>query len=214
MRSAIGYTNLYVLRPIYTVQLCRMRCAYDKSTTRIVSCKSNLQLACDCRVRHEECRGLLKHVLKPYDNRADRQFYIMEIVCDFSMTRAARAIKIACDNRVVKCDVTKRWICEIMQCDCIFGKSMMKNAQSPKMSCLLQFAAEIWAFLGPIISIQNLLILHWVLTKWPKGKLEGFVWRWLDLKMSISQPQIAVSSSFLGIGHCSSCSFQMCHRIP
>ena len=79
-----------------------MRFAYDKSTTRIVSCKSNLQLACDCRVRHEECRGLLKHVLKPYDNRSDRQFYIVEIVYDFSTTRAARAIKIACDNRKQK----------------------------------------------------------------------------------------------------------------
>ena len=62
------------LRPIYTVQLCRTRYAYDKSTTRIVSCKSNLQLACDCRVRQKECRGLLKHVLKPYDNRSNRQF--------------------------------------------------------------------------------------------------------------------------------------------
>ena len=91
--------NLSTLRPIYTVQLCRMRYAYDKSTTRIVSCKSNLQLACDYRVRHEECRGLLKHVLKPYDNRSHRQFDIVEIVYDFSMTRAARAIKIACDNR-------------------------------------------------------------------------------------------------------------------
>ena len=79
-----------------------MRYAYDKSTTRIVSCKSNLQLACDCRVQHEECRGLLKHVLKPYDNRSDRQFDIVEIVYDFSMTRAARAIKIACDNRKQK----------------------------------------------------------------------------------------------------------------
>ena len=79
-----------------------MRYAYDKSTTRIVSCKSNLQLAYDCRVRHEECRGLLKHVLKPYDNRSDRQFDIVEIVYDFSMTRAARATKIACDNREQK----------------------------------------------------------------------------------------------------------------
>ena len=81
------------------VQLCRMRYAYDKTTTRIVSCKSNLQLAFDCRVRHEECRGILKHVLKPYDNHSDSQFYIVEIAYDFSMTRAARAIKIACDNR-------------------------------------------------------------------------------------------------------------------
>ena len=76
-----------------------LRQAYDKFTTRVVSCKSNLQLAYDCRVRHEECRGLLKHVFKPYDNRSDRQFYIEEIVYDFFMTRAARAIKIACDNR-------------------------------------------------------------------------------------------------------------------
>ena len=79
-----------------------MRHAYDKFTTRVVSCKSNLQLADDCRVRHEECRGLLKHVLKPYDNRSDRQFYIEEIVYDFSMTRAARAMKIACDDRKQK----------------------------------------------------------------------------------------------------------------
>ena len=94
--------NYVVLRPIFTVQLCRMRCAHDRSTTRVVSCKSNLQLACDCRVPHEECRGLLKHVLKPYDNRSDRQFDIVEVVYDFSMTRAARALKIACDNRKQK----------------------------------------------------------------------------------------------------------------
>ena len=78
-----------------------MRYAYDKSRTRVVSCKSNLH-ACDCRVRHEECRGLLKHVLKPYDNRSDRQFDIVEIVYDFFMSRAARATKIACDNRKQK----------------------------------------------------------------------------------------------------------------
>ena len=88
-----------------------MRYAYDKSTTRIVSCKSNLQLACDCRVRHEECRGLLKHVLKPYDNRSDRQFDIVEIIYDFSMTRAARATKIACDNRKQKSYRVNRPLC-------------------------------------------------------------------------------------------------------
>ena len=80
------------------VQLCRMRYVYNKPTTRIVSCKSNLQLAYDCRARHEECRGLLKHILKPYDNRSHRQFDIVEIVYDFSMTRAARATKIACQK--------------------------------------------------------------------------------------------------------------------
>ena len=79
-----------------------MRYAYDKSTTQIVLCKSNLQLACDCRVRHKECRGLLKNVLKRYDNRSDGQFHSVEIVYDFSMTQAACAIKIACDNRKQK----------------------------------------------------------------------------------------------------------------
>ena len=90
------------LRPIYTAQLCRMRYVYNKPTTRIVLCKSNLQLAYDCRARHEECRGLLKHVLKPYDNRSHRQFDIVEIAYNFSMTRAAHATKIACDNRKQK----------------------------------------------------------------------------------------------------------------
>ena len=39
------------LRPIYTVRLCRIGQAYDRPMTRIVSCKSNLQLAYDCRAR-------------------------------------------------------------------------------------------------------------------------------------------------------------------
>ena len=41
-------SNIEVLYgPIYTVRLCRMRQAYDRLTTRIVSCKSNLQLTYD-----------------------------------------------------------------------------------------------------------------------------------------------------------------------
>ena len=44
----------------------------------------------------------MKHVLKPYDNRSDRQFDIVEIVFDFFMTRAARATKFACENRKQK----------------------------------------------------------------------------------------------------------------
>ena len=82
-------------------RLCRMRYAYDKSRTWIVSCKSNLQHACDCCVRHEEWRRLLKHVLKPYDNRSDRQFYIVEMVYDF-VHDASSALKIAYDNRKQK----------------------------------------------------------------------------------------------------------------
>ena len=67
------------------VQLCRMRYTFDKSRTQVVSCKSDLQLAYDCHVQHEECRGLLKRALKTYDNHSDRQFYIVEIIYDFSM---------------------------------------------------------------------------------------------------------------------------------
>ena len=51
-RVAVGYRHERLLGPIYTVRFCRMRQAYDRPTTRIVSCKSNLQLAYDCRVRH------------------------------------------------------------------------------------------------------------------------------------------------------------------
>ena len=98
----LPYTVKPLLRPICTVQLCHMRYAYDSSTTRVVACKSNLQLACDCRVRHEEYRGLLKHVLKPYDNHSNRQFDIMEVVYDFSTTRAERTLTIACNNRKQK----------------------------------------------------------------------------------------------------------------
>ena len=96
-----GNTRYWIapfLRPIYAEQLCRMRYAYEESRTRVVSCKSNLQVACDCRVWHENCRGLLKHDSKPYDNRSDRQSYIVKVVYNFLMTRAAGALKIACDN--------------------------------------------------------------------------------------------------------------------
>ena len=86
----------------YTVQHCCIWYAYNKSRTQVVSCKSNLQLACDCRVRHKECCGLLKQVLKPYNNHSDKQFDIMEIVQDFCMMREARTIKIACHNRKQK----------------------------------------------------------------------------------------------------------------
>ena len=79
-----------------------MRHAYDKSMPRVVSCKSSLQLAYDCRVRHGDCRGLFETCFKTLNNHSHRQFDIMEIVYDFSMSRAARALKIACDNRKQK----------------------------------------------------------------------------------------------------------------
>ena len=65
------------------VQLCLTQHAYDKSMIRVASCKSNLQLACDCRVRHKEFRELLRHVLTPYDNLSHKQFGRVKIVSNF-----------------------------------------------------------------------------------------------------------------------------------
>ena len=47
-----------------------MRQVYDRPTTGIVSCKSNLQFSYDCCVRPKNCRRILKHVLKRCDNRS------------------------------------------------------------------------------------------------------------------------------------------------
>ena len=44
-----------------------MRPAYDRPTTQIVSCKSNLQLAYNCRVRHK----------KYYDNNVVYEINVM-----------------------------------------------------------------------------------------------------------------------------------------
>ena len=94
-----------------------------------------------------------------------------------------------------------------MECDKVF-ESIIKSIHSPKMSSLLQFVAEIWPLFSPTIPIQK-LILRWVLTEGSKAKLEGFVQRGLDLKMSIFQLQFGVSSSSWGIGHFSLCTFQI-----
>jgi len=65
--------NGLTLGAIYTVRFCRMRYAYVMSTTRIVSCKLNLQHPYDSRTQHEKCRRILKHVLNPYDSRSRSQ---------------------------------------------------------------------------------------------------------------------------------------------
>ena len=77
---------------------------------------------------------------------------------------------------------------------------MMKNSQlSPKMSCLLEFSAEIWTLLGAIISIQNLILL-WVLQLGPNAKF-WFCLQIIGLKnVPISQPRIATKSLFLASG--------------
>ena len=68
LKSVIGLRKFSstintLLKPIYTVRLCRIRQAYDRPTTWIVSCKSNQQFAYDCRVRPESCRGLVLSLL-------------------------------------------------------------------------------------------------------------------------------------------------------
>ena len=81
-------------RLIYLVQFCHMQYAYGKTRTQVVLCKSNLhvQLACDCRVQRMSW-VLLKHVLKAKNYHKRRQFYITEIVYDFSIAQAGHAIK-------------------------------------------------------------------------------------------------------------------------
>ena len=69
------------------------RATWTKSSLQheLVSCKSNLQLAYDCRVRHEKCRGLLKHVLRPiYTVR----FLLTIVACNFCSARCSRHGKI------------------------------------------------------------------------------------------------------------------------
>ena len=60
-----------------------MQQAYKRPTARIVSRKSNLQLAYDCRVRQKKCHRILKHVLKLYDNRNHSLCPIARVVRDF-----------------------------------------------------------------------------------------------------------------------------------
>ena len=88
----------YDLRAIYTVRLCRLRQAHYRSTTRIVSFKSNLQLAFDCRVSYKKCR----RILKSYDNRWLRHVEWRELCAIFCMSRSASALEIACDSRKQK----------------------------------------------------------------------------------------------------------------
>ena len=61
---------------------------------------------------------------------------------------------------------------------------------------------------------KTLVQLAWLARALKRLYGEGFVWRWLDLKVSISFPKFAISSSFWGIGHFLSCSFQLSNHIP
>ena len=64
--------------------------------------------------------------------------------------------------RVLKCDVIKNQICEIMGFASIFWKSNIQEAYLPKTSIVGQIASEILPQLCSDDSIQILLILTWV----------------------------------------------------
>ena len=64
--------------------------------------------------------------------------------------------------RVLKCDIIKNQICEIMGFANIFWKSSIQEAYLPKTSISEQIASEILAQLCCDDSIQILLILTWV----------------------------------------------------
>ena len=66
--GGILVNKIVLLRANYTVRLCCMRQAYDKPTTRIFSCKSNLHTT----VVYVP-KNIAKHVSKSYDNRKYRQ---------------------------------------------------------------------------------------------------------------------------------------------
>ena len=50
-----------------------MQPPYDTLTTHIASCKLTVRLGYVYRKRHEKCSKILKHVLKPHDNRSQKQ---------------------------------------------------------------------------------------------------------------------------------------------
>ena len=68
-RRYLNIPEQIFLGPIYTLRLCRVRQVYDRPTTLIASCKSNLLLAYDGFARQKNWRRILKHVLKRCDNR-------------------------------------------------------------------------------------------------------------------------------------------------
>ena len=78
--------------------------------------------------------------------------------------------------RVLKCDVIKNWICEIMGFVKIFWKKHIYEAFLPKTSIVEQIVSEILAQLCSDDSIQILRNLTLFLTLGTESNLEGFVW--------------------------------------
>ena len=60
-------------KPLKNMASEAMRPPYDMLTTHIASCKLTVRLGYVYRKRHEKCSKILKHVLKPHDNRSQKQ---------------------------------------------------------------------------------------------------------------------------------------------
>ena len=69
-----------------------------------------------------------------------------------------------CIDRVVKCDVTKIKICELMGFFKIIREMKIKNVSLPKISILVQIAGKILPELCTNDSIQILLKTAWFFT--------------------------------------------------
>ena len=78
-------------------------------------------------------------------------------------------------NRVVKCDVTKIKICELMRFVEIIREIKTKNVSLPRISMLVQIVGEILPQLCSNDSIQILLKMAWFITLGTEPILEGFV---------------------------------------
>ena len=74
------------------------------------------------------------------------------------------------DNRVVRCDITKIKICELMRFVEIIREIKTKNVSLLRISMLVQIVGEI-----SNDSIQILLKMAWFITLGTEPILEGFV---------------------------------------
>ena len=74
------------------VRLCRMQQTFDRPMTRIVSCKSNLPLAYDCRIRHKKCCRILKRF------KILRQLQVKAVLNDVGLCDFLHDVSSACST--------------------------------------------------------------------------------------------------------------------
>ena len=79
-----------------------MRLAHAMSATPIVSSKLAVQHHHHSRTQHENCRRILKHVLKPYDSRSHNQNGRMTSFIQSLLEVSSPATKVAHDSRKQK----------------------------------------------------------------------------------------------------------------